>query len=245
MQKNISGINSFKVLICVLAIALGNSATGYFIGRAIERFKSHDRFVVVKGLSEREVKADLAVWQITFKNTGDDLSLLQKKSFQDKELILLFLKQHNLADNLADGNLKVIDKWAQEYGQKEDKSNRYLIESTVMVRTPKVIEVAKAREEISSLIEKAVIVSENPSYYYSKFSEIKPLMIAEATKNARQAALQFAQDSDSKVGAIRSATQGSFSINSRDSFGDANYSNEAGSIEKKIRVVSTVTFSLQ
>lgn len=233
-------------LFCGLAIALGPALGGYFIGKAIERFKTHDRTVVVKGLSEREVRADLALWDIHFRTGGDDLVVLNKKMANDKQLIIEFLKSNGFKEEeIKSGTANVTDKLARDYIDQKDIQNRYVIGDFVSIRTTNVDLVKKTTGELSDLIKKGIIVSGDPQFHYTRFAELRPQMIAEATKSARQAAIQFANDSGAHVGHIRSANQGAFSISGKDSYGDNSDYNEARSVEKKVRVVSTVTFSLE
>jgi len=237
---------SITIITCGLAIALGPGFGGYFIGRAIEHFKTHDRTVVVKGLSEREVKADLSTWDIHFKTSGDDLVALDQKMATDKQAIIAFLKSQGFKnEEIKPGTTNVTDKLARDYGEPKDVQNRYVLGDFVSIRTTDVDLVKKATGELGELIKKGIIISGDPQFYYTRFAELRPQMIAEATKSARQAALQFANDSGAHVGHIRNANQGAFSISGKDSYGDNHDYSEARSIEKKIRVVSTVTFSLE
>ncbi len=237
---------SLTVIACGLAIATGPGIGGYFIGRAIERFKTHDRTVVVKGLSEREVKSDLAVWTLNFKSSGNDLAILDQKMVTDKQAVLEFLKSQGFEDEeIKPATSSVSDKLAREWGDQKEVQNRYVIEGSVTLRTNKVDHVKKSTGELGVLIKKGVVISGDPSYHYTKFIELRPEMIGEATRTARQSALQFANDSGSRVGPIRSANQGVFSILGKDNYGDQHDYNEIRSLEKKIRVVSTITFSLK
>ena len=237
---------SITLVVCGLAIALGPGFGGYFIGKAIERFKTHDRTVVVKGLSEREVKSDLSVWTLSFKASGDDLTTLDEKMDQDSQMIMTFLKSQGFKDEeIKSEGVSVKDKLASEYGEHRKVDNRYITKGSITVRTGDVDLVAKAAGDLGQLIKEGIIISGHPFFYYTKFADLRTQMIAEATKSARQAALQFANDSEAKVGYIRSANQGSFSISGKDSYGDGSDYNEHQSVEKKIRVVSTITFSLE
>lgn len=238
---------TLTVLGCALILSLGPMIGGYFLGRSIERFKLNDRVVVVKGLSEREVRSDLAIWELSYKNSGDDLTQLDKKMTEDNSIIWNFLVKQGFKEvEIQKGYSQVVDKMAQEYGNAENKTNRYIISGTLTVRSNNPNLVAEAASHLSEVIQKGVIVSGNPNFFYTKFLELRPDMIAEATKSAREAALQFANDSGAKVGFIRSANQGIFSISAKDALGD-NYSGiqESSSIDKKVRLVSTITFSLE
>lgn len=237
---------NYKVLYCVLGCMIGPALGGYFIGKAIEHFKSNDRVVIVKGLSEKEVKSDLAIWTINYKNSENDLSLLDGKMALDKAAIESFLVTSGFTkDEISAGNTDIVDKASREYNSPgDDRTARYIMTGKITLRTAKVDSVLPAQERISQLIQGGVIVSGSPSFYYTKLLEVRPQMIAEATKNARLSATQFADDSGCKVGTIRTANQGVFSISSKDSLmNDSNYS-DLSSVDKKIRVVSTITFSL-
>jgi hypothetical protein len=237
---------SSKVLLCVLGCMLGPALGGYFIGKAIQQYKLNDRVVVVKGLSEREVKSDLAVWKLVYKNSNNDLSLLERKMAADKAAVEGFLLKAGFdAADIKIGNTEVIDKSAREYGSAEDgKTARYIMNGELVLRTHNVDLVSQTQEKIMQLVQKGAVVSGTPAFYYTKLLELRPQMIAEATKNARVSATQFAEDSGSQVGNIRNANQGVFSISAKDSVLHDSYSTDSSSIDKKVRVVSTITFSL-
>lgn len=235
-----------KLVWCVLGCMLGPALGGFFIGKAIQQFKLNDRVVVVKGLSEKDVKSDLAVWNINFKNSHDDLNELDKKMLADKSAVISFLKQAGFNDNeISLGSTEIVDKQAREYSYSNDeKGPRYLMTGRLIVRTEQVDKITEAQEKIAKLIQQNVIVSGTPLFYFTKLTDLRPQMIAEATKNARLSAKQFADDSGCKVGAIRTANQGVFSISAKDStMNDGNYT-DLNSVDKKVRVVSTITFSL-
>lgn len=239
---------NLALILCSTTLAIGLSASGYFVGRSIERFKSHDRTVVVKGLSEREVKADLAIWTLSFKNSGTDLTILERKLEQDKQAVIEFFKECGFAvEDIQIGTVsvaQVTDTVTKDNGHVES-INRFNTDGSVTLHTSNVDLVTQSTVRLSELLRKGVIVSGAPFYHYTKFPALRPEMIAEATQSARQAALQFASDSGSKVGSIRTANQGTFTINPRDSYGEGADYTEIYSVNKKIRVVSTVTFGLE
>jgi hypothetical protein len=226
---------------------LGPALGGFFIGKSIEQFKLNDRVVVVKGLSEKEVKSDLAVWIISYKNSENDFTILDKKMVADKAAIENFLLNSGFSkDDVTVGSVEMIDKAAREYGSDDyTKGYRYIMTGKIILRTNNVDLVAQAQEKISQLISQDVVISGLPAFYYTKLLEVRPEMIAEATKNARMSAKQFADDSGCKVGSIRSANQGVFSILARDSFMSDSYGADSSSLDKKVRVVTTITFSLE
>lgn len=236
----------WKTFSGMVVLAIGVAIAGYWIGQGIINFKRGDRIVLIKGIAEREVKSDLAVWSLNFRNSGSDLAQLNTKMTEDRKTILEFLKNSGFAgEEIKKRDTEIIDKLAREYGEQSDTVNRYIFKETFTVRTDKVDSVVQALSNLSAIIEKGVIISGTPTFYYTKFFEIRPEMIGEATQSAQKAALQFAKDSNSKVGSIRTASQGLFSITAKDTSGESSGSSEYSSVEKKIRVVSTVTFNLE
>jgi hypothetical protein len=235
---------AIKPLIIVMVatiFSLGTALSGFFIGRSIEKFKTSDRAIVVKGFSEREVKSDTGVLMLTFKNPGNDLVEIQKKNDQDIKTVMAFLKTKALKDEeiTLDGTV-LFDRQTREYGGESEKSeHRYIVTTHIKVTTTQVDVLKDISNQTAELIKQQVNISFNPRYYFTSFNNLRTEMIAEATQSARQAALQFAKDSGSRVGEIRNAVQGAFSITSP----NEEY-NEVGSIYKKIRVVTTVTFNL-
>jgi len=245
-KKKCPILSKFHCNLSMLLLAIALVCCGYFIKEGLINFRKGERTVVVKGISEREVKSDLAVWNLNFRNSGDDLTQLNNKMAEDRRIIIESLKNSGLTeDEIKKGEIEVIDKMAREYGDQSDSANRYIIKDSFIVRTEKIDLITKASSQITAIIEKGVIASGNPAFYYTKFFDLRPEMLAEATRSARKAALQFANDSGSKVSNIKTASQGLFSISPKDSFSEGTSSSEYSSVEKKIRVVSTVTFNLE
>jgi hypothetical protein len=230
------------IIMAVAAIiALGTALSGFFIGRSIEKFKTSDRAIMVKGFSEREVKSDMGELMLTFKNPGNDLAEIQKKSDEDTKAVLAFLKSKGLKDEevTLDGT-ELFDRQTREYSSQGEKNEyRYILTTRVKVNTNQVDVIKDVSNQTAELIKQQVNISPSTRYYFTRFADLRTEMIAEATQSARQAALQFAKDSGSRVGEIRNAVQGAFSITSPNE-----EHNEVGSLQKKIRVVTTVTFNL-
>ena len=232
---------SIAALLFAVIIATGTALCGFFIGKSIEKFKTSDRSVSVKGLSEREVKADLAELTISFKNPGNDLTTIQQKNGQDTKAVLTFLKNKGIKEEeMALENIEIFDHFSKEYGDNSKPEFRYIVTGRIKVNTRQVKILKEIMNQTADLIKQQINISLNPRYYFTEFSKLRTEMIAEATQSARQAALQFATDSGSKVGAIRHAVQGAFSVVGRND----DY-NEISSVDKKIRVVTTVTFELK
>jgi hypothetical protein len=226
-------------LVLGLCLALGLAAAGMLVGHGLYSARAAERFVTVKGLSEREVPADLALWPLVFTNSGDDLSEVQAQVEADAERIRAFLTRFGFeAGEMSLSAPRVTDQLAQSFGGQRPAS-RYLVESTLTLRSGRIDRVREAIERSGELVREGVTVIRSyeysTQYLFTALETIKPAMIAEATKDARRAAEQFAEDSGAQVGGIRRAQQGYFSIEDRDP-----YSPET----KKVRVVTTVDYFL-
>ena len=224
-----------------LLLAAGLIIAGYFVGNMHKTGKEYDRYVQVKGLSEREVQADLAVWPINAVLTGNDLKTLKNSiENQNDQVYQFFLDQGFNDEELTRGMVNITDARSNLYNNNQYTGFRYLSKSEFTVRTTDVKKLQNALSESLNLMSKGIVLgSKNEwrpiEYIFTGLNELKPSMIEEATNNARQVAEKFARDSDSKVGPIRVARQGQFSINDRD---------QNTPEIKIIRVVSTIDYQL-
>jgi uncharacterized protein len=251
-MDGVNDINRGTVLLGVL-IALGMILGGWVLGSQIKATRLSDRYVTVKGLVERKVKSDLAIWPLPFKEAGDDLTLLYAKTEADKKTVLQFLDQQGIQSSEIElGVVRVVDTQANEYGGPNRAPHRYIVEQQITVRTPRVDQVAAAAQKTMLLLQKNIVLGGNPgqglTYKFTSLNSIKPDMITEATRNARAAADRFASDSGSKVGSIRQANQGVFSILPADQGSDAGeggYNPADSSMMKTVRVVTSVDYYLE
>jgi hypothetical protein len=246
--------NNKKLLPMLIILALGISSAGFFIGNGFVKAKIIDRYVTVKGLSERYATSDLAIWPINIKVTGNDLSEISSKIAKDQKIIENFFMSKGFdAEEIEGGTQNVVDLLAQTYRNTPIDSNRYIVSANLTLRTNKIDLVKKASQTINEVIQKGVVFSgdngdisyNGPRYEFTKFNEIKPEMLAEANKNALRSAEQFALSSGSKVGMIHRASQGVFHITAKDASDSGEYggySNVRESIDKKIRVVTTIEY---
>lgn len=230
-----------KFLVLGLSIFAGLVVLGLMLPVAVKSFRSFDRTVDVKGLCEMEVPADKVIWPITFTVVGDDLNNVYTYNDIHKETITKFLLDGGLTiEEISYSSPYVSDKYAQEYGNNERKF-RYLSKTTVTVYSEKVDLVRKLIEDQSILLKKGISLSSNQwenaiQFKFEGLNDIKPTMIEKATKNAREAAVKFSEDSGSKLGKIKTANQGVFTISDRDS--------NTPHI-KAVRVVTSVTYYLK
>jgi hypothetical protein len=229
-------------LAAAVVMALGMVAAAWLLADGVVRFKQFERSVEVKGLAEREVAADTAIWPIAFSEAGGDLPALYQ-ALQDKNAIIIdFLKAQGFKpEEISVSAPSINDRQAQDYGSAELASRlRYTGKSVITVYTRQVDAVRRAMPKLVVLGEKGIALNagdyENrPRFLFTGLNALKPAMIEEATRNARQAAEKFAKDSDSTLGKIKRASQGQFSIEDRD---------PSTAHLKKVRVVSTVDYFL-
>jgi uncharacterized protein len=238
--------------VCLL---LGLVLGGWLLGSQIKDIKLADRYVTVKGLVERTVKSDMAIWPVSFKEAGNDLSQVFAKSETDKAAVLKFFAEQGVTpQEISVGQIQVTDKLANEYGG-NNTGPRYIVQQTVTVQSQDVDKIAKAGEKTAELVQAGIVVGGNNGqggirYKFNGPNALKPDMITDATRNARSSADRFAADSGSQVGSIRSASQGVFSISAADSVAaggdDGGGGGDSGdaSIMKKVRVVATVDYYL-
>lgn len=224
-----------------LSIMTGLIVLGLMMPIAVANFKSYDRTVDVKGLCEKEVMADKVIWPISFTVVGDDLLGIYNETDANIATITKFLTDGGLPESaITYSTPRISDKYAQEYGN-NDRRFRYLSKSIITVCSENVELVRKLMQQQTTLLKKGISLTENAwenpvQFKFEGLNEIKPEMIEEATVNARAAAQKFAKDSGSKLGKIKSANQGTFTIADRDS--NTPYI-------KTVRVVTSVTYYLK
>lgn len=239
MSKDNQGGLFFLGLFVAAGLALG----GYFVGQTLYNAKVAINTAEAKGLAERRVVADRANWTIVFTVTGasrSEIPKLYKQAEQHQQTIIDLLKENGFNDSEIE--LGVLDYHYKEY--RDDK--QLLVDQThklvgiISVETKKVEQVGKVRASVNKLIAQGIdIENRAPAYRFTKLNEIKPDMLREATKNARIAANEFAENAGVNVGGIRSARQGSFYVrDAGEEYGDT------AKIEKDVRVVTTIIFYL-
>lgn len=232
----------------VVGLAIG----GYFVGKGAMRFRSDSRVVTVKGLVEREVKADQAVWTLGLRRASESLQDAHTRISADRDAAVAFLRKQGFAEaEIERQPTRTVDKLAREYGQPQAADRfRYVVTTSVVVKTPNVDLVRTAVGATEELLKAGVILdgeregAANPRYVVSKFNDL-PQLLADATKNARATAQQFAADSGAQVGVIRSANQGSIQIFGMDGNDESGPFSPTSTPMKRIRVVSTFEFELR
>jgi uncharacterized protein len=233
--------NRVSVILGVSLIA-GLALFGYQVRQAVKRGREFDRFLTVRGLSEREVKATLGIWQLRFSVVAEELVELKKLMENDREIVTDYLAEQGIKPEEISHGLPIVnDRLDERIHSGKSSLQRYRGVITLVVRTANVDVLKKAVQGADALLTKGVTLAGNEydsrtQFTFNGVNAIKPEMIKEATAGARAAAEKFAQDSGSKVGRIRKASQGALEIQDRD---------VATPEMKTLRVVTTVEFFLE
>lgn len=229
-----------KGVVGPLLLALGLVISAMLVAGAIRDFRLADRFVEVKGFAEREVMADLAIWPIQYQLAGRSLEEVRESINQADEAVIAFLKLRGFEDSEISRNPpRINDHWLYASGD-QLPANRFSVERGITLRTDRVAATRAALEQAADLIGEGIILTpgwgQSAQFLFTGLEAIKPEMIADATADARRAASQFAADSEARIGPIRSARQGFFSINERD---------PSTPEVKVVRVVTTIEYVLE
>lgn len=238
MEKSGKSVAAAAILAASIVIA------GWLLYRGVVHFKDSDRVVSVKGLSEKEVKADRVIWPLVYKLAGNDVASLYNTIENNNSKIVSFLVSNGIAeDEITVSPAEVVDMDAERYVSQGVKY-RFNVTSVLTVSTDKVDLVVDLMSRQGDLLRQGIAVGSGDDYRYrtqflytsQSLNEIKPVMIEEATRNARIAAEKFARDSESRLGKIKRANQGQFSISDRDA--NTPYI-------KTVRVVTSVDYLLK
>lgn len=230
-----------QVVIGSALLMVGLIVLGIFIDSGLTSISKKDRVVTVRGLAEKEVKADLVLWPIVYKITGNDLHAIYAQINESSGKIASFLKKNGIpAADISQAAPQIADLQADRYNDARGK-DRYNVTLVLTVSSAKVDEVRGLMSRMGELLAEGIAISSDDGSYpvqysFNSLNKIKPQMIEEATHNARQAAEKFAKDSESTLGKIKSAQQGLFTIDSRDPYTP---------YIKEVRVVTTIDYYLK
>ncbi|MCU4675852.1 SIMPL domain-containing protein [Catenovulum sp. 2E275] len=236
MRKHLKG----SAWVLALGLIIGLIGLGALVSNAALQIKQYERTVTVKGLAEQELPADIIIWPIQFTLASNDLAKLYEQAEQSTQKIRAFLLLNGLKeDEISVAPPSIHDKSAQNYGN-NNTQYRYTATQTVTVYSPQIDLTRGLMPRMSELGKQGIVITGDDyqartEYIFNRLNEIKPEMIERATQNARAVALKFADDSNSELGKIKRASQGSFSISARD---------KNNPHIKKIRVVSTIEYYL-
>ena len=230
----------FNALILGLFLFLGLTSLGYQLADSVIKFKEYERTVTVKGLSERKFEADIVIWPIQFTEASNKLGDLYTSIDESTKNIQLFLGKNGISKkDISITSPSITDKSVQQYGNQKAEF-RYTAMQTVTVYSKDIQSVRNVMSSLSSLGKQGIVFTaanyrSQTEYLFTRLNSVKPEMIEEATRKAREVAEKFASDSKSTLGKIKKASQGQFSISARD---------KNNPHIKKIRVVSTVVYYL-
>lgn len=227
------------IVVAALILTIGMIVGGYLLGNGLVRARHADRAVTVRGLAERDVVADLATWDLSYSEQGGDLADVQARITQDTRAVRAYFERLGFPA----GALQPAGAGVTQFY--DNGQPRVTINQRLQLRTTDIPRARRAVADQFDLVKAGVQLQDGSkmNYSFTKLNDIKPAMVAAATKNARAAAEQFAKDSGTGVGGIKSATQGYFSIQARD--GEGGGYGVADTPFKKVRVVTTVEFYLK
>lgn len=233
--------NLISAVLLGALLCAGMTTLGLLLSESAVHFRDAERSVTVKGLSEKEMPADVAIWPIRFTEVGNDLGALYGALQSKNEKIIKFLEDQGFKqDELSVAVPGIQDRQAQGFNEDQVRSGRYAGTSAVTVYSKDIAQVRKAMANLAQLGQNGIAISgqdyeARTQFLFTQLNQLKPGMIEEATRNAREVAEKFAHDSGSKLGKIKKASQGQFTIEDRDS--NTPYI-------KKVRIVSTVEYYL-
>lgn len=232
-------MKNYRIETLILAVSL--VALGIFLYQGLCAIGADDRVVAVRGLAEREVQADYVIWPVTYKTTGNDLQTIYADVKRANAGIIAFLKKNGIQEaEISESALQILDRHAERYNS-DFVRDRYNVTSVITVATSQVSLVRQLLTRVGELLKEGIAVSAadydtRVQYEFTGLNNIKPEMIEQATRNAREAAEKFASDSGSKLGKIKTATQGLFTITDRDQYTP---------YIKNVRVVTSVNYYLE
>ena len=237
------------VLLGAVAIfAVGLTTSGYALGDGFRRYKlAEQRTVSVRGVSERDVTADLSTWSIAFSHEGTDLGPVQQSvDEQARQVRAYFQRAGFRAQDVVDSDVSLSREQATDRDGNPVGPQKLTVRRSIQLRTGDVMKARAAYAGQADLLRAGVELSGSSiSYTFTKLNELKPEMIAEATQNARRSADRFARDSGASVGRIKTASQGYFSVGARDGDECENCGSSGGSSPfQKVRVVTTIDYDI-
>ncbi|MBX3610093.1 MAG: SIMPL domain-containing protein [Hydrogenophaga sp.] len=231
-------------LLAAALVGVGVAVAGLAVSQGLERFRLADRTVTVKGLAEKDVESDFAVWTLSFRRGGNAFGDVQKALASDRDAVVAFLHKRGFKDDEIEVRpLAVQDLFAREYGSGQ-QALRYQGNGQVMVKSARVAEVQGAALAVDPLIQSGVQLSGDsggPSFQLRGFNDVKAPLLSEATRNAREQAQKFAAEAGATLGPLKIANQGVISISGADGLDH----DSDGSRMKRLRVVSTFVYELR
>lgn len=229
-------MEKYEKLLSATVIAAGLVLLGLCLKGGVDNFTNKDRRVTVKGLAEREVDADKVTWTMNLQESGDELEPIFSHLNVETAAVKKYLDEKGTKGKVTVnvGSFDVTNNLANAWGGSRPFYN-YSVSRAIRVTSTDTKLISALMQNADELIERGVILQSSYSNFeYTKFQQLKPEMMADAIANAEKTAQQFAENSHSKINKIVEAGQGEFSIDEADT-----------PYKKKVRVVSTITYSLK
>jgi uncharacterized protein len=242
-------MNALPRILTALLVAAGIAIAGFAVSQGLERFRMSDRSVTVKGLAEKDVESDYAIWTLSFRRAGNEFGIVQQALAADRDKVLAFLKARGFTEaEIEPRPLLVQDLMAREYAQ-GNVPFRFNGAGQVLVKSARVKEVEKAALAVDPLIQGGIQLGGGegeggaigPRYQLRGFNDAKAPLLAEATRNARDQADKFATEAGAKLGPLKNANQGAIRITGD----DGQDFDDGSSRTKRLRVVSTFEYELR
>lgn len=240
--------SSLPRILAAFLLAVGLVLAGFGVAKGLERFRMADRTITVKGLAEKDVDSDYAVWTLSFRRAGNEFGTVQKALAEDRDRVAAFLKELGFGDaEIEIRPLQVQDLFAREYAQ-SNQPLRFNGVGRVVVKTARVQAVESAALAVDPLIQAGVQLTGGedgpgggPRFELRGFNDVKAPLLADATRNAREQAQKFAAEAGAQLGPLKNANQGVITISGTGGRG----MDDSGSRTKRLRVVSTFEYELR
>jgi hypothetical protein len=244
--------NRSGIIIGSICIALSLSVCGYFLSNSLYKMRFSDRTVMAKGFSERDVKSNLAVWNINLSIKGNDLKEMLLDLQTQEKVLMDFLKTYDIPeDNVFFENIHTQDLLRAQtdtahLAQGHEPRFRYILGQSIKIRSSHVDKISKAMGDQNELVSSGVMVQwSHVSYFFTSLNELRPSMLSESIKSAQKVAQQMAYDCGAQLGKIRTLNQGIFTITAQDQNSGAQTYDDSASLYKKVRIVSTLSYFLK
>lgn len=237
----------FQGTIIAVIGALGLIGAGYFIGKSLQRFGGSNNVVTVRGIGQKDIKANYGSWQIEFFVSEPTLEGAMKSFKKSNQTIKDFLHSHGFReDEISLGVPNV--RFATEQN-KEVASKKVNVEGVVYVASEEVEKMQTAFGNMAALFDRGIILNgwnQFPVYSIKNFDALRPQLLEEATKSALAVAQKFSEAAEVKLGKVKNLNQGAFSITSKEEGTEENMgaSRKPSSYNKVVRVVVHVTYGL-
>lgn len=241
--------DSRTVLLGAVAIfAFGLTTSGYALGDGLRRSKmAEHRSVTVRGVSERNVTADLATWSVDFSHQGADLAPVQQSVDAQARAVRTFFQHAGFRpEEVTDTDVTLSHDQARDNNGRPVGPQLLVVRRSIQLRTRDVMKVRAAYTHQADLLRDGVeLAGSSVTYTFTGLNALKPAMIGEANQSARRSAEQFAHDSGAQVGRIKTASQGYFSVGARDGEDCDDCGSSGGTSPfQKVRVVTTIDYDL-